>query len=176
MESSELVQRARRRRLWTEKAPCAAGAVLQDVVRFLLPLRIPMDPEFELANQVLFPFVAAMRLTITRNSTMNARRIATHHTASKIPRTPIRKATRRSREDGASQRILTRSVTTRMGTSLAVVDLNRLPEKLFHRARAACPLYCLRGPIAWVAAFGHLPTYGLDVSVSTRPPVREQIS
>ena len=51
-------------------------------------------------------------LTTTGNCILSTRRIATRHTPSKTPRTFTRRATRRSREDGASHGILTRSVTT----------------------------------------------------------------
>ena len=155
---------------------CASGAVLWKMVKLPLPLGIPLDSEFVIANQVLFLFVAKMRLTTMRKSTLNARRIATHHTPSKTPRTPIRKATRRSREDGASQGIITRSAATRIVGSLAAADLIRLPKKLFSPRGGVYPLQCLRGPITPVAAFGHLSTYWSDVSSSTRPPVRSQTS
>ena len=132
-------------------------------MKLLQPLRILPDAEFVFANQALFPFVATTRLTTTRNCTQNARRIATHHSPSKTPRNPNCKAMRRSREDGASHGILTRSVMTRMVRSLAAVELNRLPEKPFRRGGEVCLLQCLRGPITPVAAFGHLSACRRDV-------------
>ena len=62
---------------------------------------------------------AATRLTNTGNCTWNTRGISTHHTPSKTPRSFNRRATRRSREDGASHGMLTRSVTTCISKLLA---------------------------------------------------------
>ena len=59
-------------------------------------------------------------LTATGNCILNTRRIATRHTASKTLRTFNRRATRRSREDGAIHSILTRSVTTRIAKLIAL--------------------------------------------------------
>ena len=52
-------------------------------------------------------------LITMRNYILNATRIATYPTPPKAPSTLILKATPRSREDGASHRISTRSVAAR---------------------------------------------------------------
>jgi hypothetical protein len=63
---------------------------------------------------------ATARVTATGICTLNMRKIATRHTASKTPRTFNRRATRRSREEGAIHGIMTRSLMTRIAKSLAL--------------------------------------------------------